>query len=678
MELPARLARELEASGSGWGASIGSPFSEESSSESSSSCSSSEEEEEEGEEGEEDRSDSGDGTPRRRSSPGSPLQQALAFRDGSFADDASPETASEDPVARTGGETAPQSLSPRDAARKQQRAQGSPLRQALAFRDGSYARFSRPDSADADAAKATLIEASEAGGWGPLDGDPWLSPRQAQRQRAPQRRARAKSAHAGHRSTRPTSGSMVERALMQAGAQAAQRPATSLGHSRQFEPDELSDHVDVRREWGPTLPRRRADDGTDGRAKQTKDPKAVRVMRWSSLPPEHGARTVPVATNGRGIVAATTAKDRKPQKDWIKELYERRQRIAKRGQGNAKARIDTKITKDTQTRLADILGKDDAALSAGKADQGAGERFGSSPNRLQLPLAETSSHLHWRPPRAASAPPRPLSALGAQARQAAAAVHIGTSSTFCGVPTSVAGDSRPFSAAAATSAPGVQAHLNSGKLANLTNRQPQGMASFGQVPTIPHRGKVAISSREPSSSESAAVERASVCSGKAPALAKRAAAGGVISSSGGSRSTSLSSSSSLAARTVLVRRGRPASAAVVTTHSHSKHDRPQQQQGRNTDADSGSGTGGAAGGATRQRRPVSAGPFYPSSKDGANGCSIIPRKDGMSESAVAQSVAAEAARRNATLLAMRPTSSIRPSSRSKSTKRPLIVTRCDS
>ena len=120
------------------------------------------------------------------------------------------------------------------------------------------------------------------------------------------------------------------------------------------------------------MPRRHAGDRTaDGRAKQTKDPKAVRVMRWSSLPPQHGSR------------AASNAKDRKPQKDWIKELYERRQRIAKRGQGNAKARVDTRITINTQARLADILGKDDTALSAAKASQGVDD-CPETPNSVRL------------------------------------------------------------------------------------------------------------------------------------------------------------------------------------------------------------------------------------------------------------------------------------------------------
>ncbi len=610
-------------SAEGWGElSIGSPFSDDSSSESFSGGEEEDEEEEDWEEAE------GEG--------------------------------------REGGEETPRGLT-----REQRWAQGSPLQQALAFRDGSYARFARPD-VDADAAKATLIEASEAGAWGPLDGDPWLSPRPEQRQRAPRRRARAKSARAGSRNTRPTSGSMIERGLVQAGAQAeaqSQRPATSLGNSRQVELDEQSAHVDVRREWGASLPRRHADDRTDGRPTQPKDPKAVRVMRWSSLPSEHRSRAASVVTNGRGIPAATTVKDRKPQKDWIKELYERRQRIAKRGQGNAKARVDTRITIDTQARLADILGKDDVALSAAKASQGVDERFGT-PNRLRLPVAEPSSQLHWRPPRAASAPPRPLSALGAQERQAAAAVHIGTSSSLGGVPTATGSgvvDSRPLSAAAATAA-GAHTQLGSGKLANLTNRQPQGMSSFGQGPAIQHRGKVATSLRAPSSTESAFVRSACVGSSKAPALVQRAAASAIRSSSGGSRPSS-SCSASLAARTIPVRRGRPASAAVVTPHSHGKQQRRQQQQ-QHTDAD-------VPGGTTRQRRPVSAGPFYPSSKegcDGANGGASGRRKAGMSESAVAQSVAAEAARRNATLLAMRPTSSSsRSSSRSKPTKRPLIV-----
>lgn len=66
----------------------------------------------------------------------------------------------------------------------------------------------------------------------------------------------------------------------------------------------------------------------------------------------------------------------------------------------------------------------------------------------------------------------------------------------------------------------------------------------------------------------------------------------------------------------------------------------------------------------QQQRPVSAGPFYPSSAHGRG-------TDSMAESAVAQSVAAEAARRNANLLA---TSSFsRSSTRGKPIKRPLVV-----
>ena len=569
--------------------------------------------------------------------------------------DGSSESSSDDAATDSDGETPPQSPSPRGRMGAQQWAQGSPLRQALAFRDGSFARFSRPDSADADAAKATLIEASEAATWGPLDDDPWLSSQlREQSKRSPRRKARAKSARAGGRNPRPTSASMIEQALVNAAAQAAA--------VRQIELDGPSGNVGSRREWGPSLPRRHADDPPDSRSKRTKD--SVRVMRWSNMPPEHGSEAA--AANGRGIVTAVSATDRKPQKDWIKELYERRQRIAKRGQGHAKARVDTRITTDTQARLTGILGKDDAALSTAEVNPGQSGR-----GNLSLPLTDPSPQLRWRPPRAASAPPRPLAGVGVQERQAAAAVHISTSSLPGAVPVAAGsgtgGFRAPYTAAVAPTP--VQTQLSTGKLANLTNRQLQGSSSVPQWPTAQHgREKVPALLWPPSSTSSASAASACVASGKAPALVKRSVGSAIMSGGGGGTGGSRPpSSTSLASRTVQVRRGRPASAAVVTPHGHSKQQWPQQQLVRDKDANmprEGGGAGGG-GGATLQRRPVSAGPFYPSSKGS---------RDGMSESAVAQSVAAEAARRNAALLTMRPTSSSRRSSnRAKPVKRPLVV-----
>ena len=563
--------------------------------------------------------------------------------------DDSSESSSDDAATDSDRETPPRSPSPRGRTREQQ--WGSPLRQALAFRDGSFARFSRPDSADADAAKATLIEASEEAAWGPLDDDPWLSSQlREQSKRSSRHKVRAKSARAGGRNPRPTSANMIEQALVHAAAQAA-----PIQH---IELDGRPGNMDVRREWGPSLPRRHADDRPDSRSKRTKDP--VRVMRWSNMPPEHGSETA--VANGRGIVTAVSATDRKPQKDWIKELYERRQRIAKRGQGHAKPRVDTRITTDTQARLTGILGKDDAALSTAEVNPRQSAR-----GNLPLPLTDPSPQLRWRPPRAASAPPRPLSGVGLQERQAAAAIHISTSSLLGAGPVAAGSGTGDFRAPYTAAVTPVQTQLSTGKLANLTNRQLQGSSSIPQWSAAQHgRETVPALLRPPSSASPASAASGCIASGKAPALVKRSLGSAIMSGGGGGSNASRpSSSTSLTSRTVLVRRGRPASAAVVTSHGHSKLQWPQQQA-RDSDANMPRECAGAGGaGATFQRRPVSAGPFYPSSKDS---------RDGMSESAVAQAVAAEAARRNAALLAMRPTSSSRRSSNgAKPVKRPLVV-----
>jgi hypothetical protein len=588
----------------------------------------------------------------------------------------------------TEGETPPQTPSPRKPTREELKAQvygispargGSPLQQALAFRNGSFARFSRPDSADADAAKATLIEASDDA-WGALDAsDPWLSPQAEQ----PTRKARSKSAQAGGRKAKTSS--MVDRALAQAAAQAAaRRPNSSPGGSQQFALDNRPTDLGVRRrEWGPSMPRRPAtsagETDSEFRSKRAsskeKDPASVRLMRWSNAPPDHGMRKAPTAANaaananGGGIVAATASRDREPQKDWIKELYQRRQRIAKRGKGQA--RIDTRITTDTQAQLADILGKNEAALGAAESE--AADSAGSL-RKLWPTQADPPPQLRWRPARAASAPPRPLSGVGVKERQAAAAVH---SSLSGALGTTAAAALRPSNRVAATpatngsaatpsraapAASGGKPKLSGGGLANLTNRQSphqvSSSSSVGQRQAPPvHFNKV---STVQTASSAASVSKAGLGSGTAPALAHRAAVGGSSSAvTTTAAAPSSSSCTSLAARTVVVRRGRPASAAVVGAPSTQQHQQAQTK---------------LPGGGGPRRRPVSAGPFYPNPSGGSGGGGS-GGGGGMSEASVRSDVAAEAARRNATLLKMRPTSS--GSSRRggpslKPVKRPLV------
>ena len=199
---------------------------------------------------------------------------------------------------------------------------------------------------------------------------------------------------------------------------------------------------------------------------------------------------------------------------------------------------------------------------------------------------------------------------------------------------SAASASQRTSSAGNSNAKSATVYSGSG-LANLTNQVPSASGSVGrpvsaQRPPVHFQGGAG-------SGTAPAVSRRSISSVKAPSSAATA--------------------HGAAGRTVVVRRGRASSSAVVGATSTAAAAAPTQQQ---------------------KRRPVSAGPFYPDPSSGAGagaGRGVGKRREGggMSESAVAKSVAAEAARRNASLMAMRPTSGASRRPRSSAPKRPLVI-----
>ena len=582
--------------------------------------------------------------------------EAAAFSEaGGDEDELGSESESDDDDESEAGSTPrkPTAAEARDSRRESvygisptKKGAGSPLQQALAFRDGSFARFCRPDTPDADTAKALLIEASDDA-WSALEApESWLS--SSPQRDPPPRKSRAKSA--GHREPVDTR-SIVDKALKQAARAAARRPNSSPGGSQQFALDERVgvDALGFRqRVWGPAAARRHPParpsrapaEKKKAAAEQQKKPGKpgdVRLMRWSNVEEEDGG-------GGRPPLD----KEKEEQKDWIKELYRRRQRIAQRGQ--ARPVLDTRIpaASSTKAKLENILGKQDAALAAADAEAQAVMSSGRG-NRLWPTQDAPPAQMQWRhPPRTSSAPPRPL--LGAKERQAAAFVPAAAHATA-----SLAGATRGEQlsasglggakamgkmptlsqrAASAGSKRATSAMAYSGSnLANLTNQVPSGGRPVSAQRPLIHFQKSSI----------AGAAGGGPASGTAPAVARRS-----ISSTGASTST-VQTAAARAGRPVVVQRGRAASSAVV-------------------------GAAYATAGSTQQqkRRPVSAGPFYPDPASGGAGAGRR-REGGMSESAVAKSVAAEAARRNASLMAMRPTSAASRRPRSSAPKRPLVI-----
>ena len=509
----------------------------------------------------------------------------------------------------------------------------SPLRSQLAFRKGSYARYCRPDSPDGDLAKANLIEQSDDA-WGPLmdPGSPdawrvrsWVK---AEEQRDGKRKVkrRVKSAKTREGRERETRG-MVQRALAKAGAAAARRPQTSPAVSQQFELDGApsskwrakSASAARRKDWGPSAPRRHSSPSRMGATptaaecsgpRQKKGQASVRLMRWSST-------VEPDAREGKKPPTKTVPREAAPdpKADLVQQLYKRRQRIAKRAQ----ARLDTRVSQDSTTRLADILGPNDKTVAKAKAAAAATTPEQPRPRPTVVPAVQwrhgdreqaggggSEAALTRGGPKPALGKPLPAAAAAPSAQQ-------GPRHTPSRLAPANPVSARPLNMSAAamlrSSPPSGDA---SGSLANLTNRV--GSAAPTRFADRPSTGQ-----RPPVHSHT-----------KPPAQPQRPPSGA-------------------AARTVVVRRGR------VPDH------------------------GPSMAGAGREQRPLSAGPFYPEPKAAARGPSAgaVARRPatGLSEAAVAAEVAREAARRNAELLGScgKAGRSLRPKTAPTKVKRPLVV-----